>query len=88
MTLPSGDARDIIERFDITSEDENYEYWSALQDDEAFTVACQRYKQAALYARHDYATAEDKATVALLKNSVFKHAGRVGSDYAVEVDDA
>ena len=80
-------ARSMIDELDLASEDDEFEYYQALVDDEAFGAACLRYENAVVYATHDDAVAADRKARDCLKRSVREHAQRVRGELGVDADD-
>lgn len=75
MTLPVAAARSVTRQMDLATEaDDRYH---RLMADEAFTVACDRYRKADIYADHEHATNADREARDALKRSVREHAQRV-----------
>jgi hypothetical protein len=80
MSVDPTAVRSVIRELDITSEDADYDYWTALQADEGFAAAADRYAQADLYVDHEHATAADREARDALKRSVREHAQRVAEE--------
>lgn len=74
----AGDARDIAETFDIATEDDDREYWMALQADEHFGSVCYNFKGVALYAeKGPHPTQHEQDAKEALERAIREHAQRV-----------
>lgn len=73
-----GDARDVAESFGIATEDGDYDYWMALQQDEHFGAVCHTYKGVAMYAESGpHPTYHEEIALEALECAVREHAQRV-----------
>jgi len=77
-------ARGIIEALELADYDEEYEYYQALVDDEAFCAACYLYDELGVYTTHRHATQADKDARDALERSLREHAQRVRGQVDVE----
>lgn len=73
-----GDARDIVDGFDLADYDEEYECYQVLVEDEHFGAVCHAFKGVALYADSGpHPTEAEREAKKALKRAIREHAQRV-----------
>ena len=77
-------ARTVIDDFEITSQDEGFDYHQALVSDEEFGAAAYLYQEARIYADGEHAVEANADAVDALQRAVREHAQRVREEVGVD----